>query len=275
MRKYLLLFLLFVSALSLYAEIKSNGRVKQEVKSVVTYDLSNELNERLFAASVNASFADGNEVAGEIESEYSVGYGGGLMEESFEEEEIFGDAELLEGESSSSYLLDLEKFKIKTLLLGKIGYSNAPQLSYGVMAGQMYNGIGWYFNFRSNYVFLRTTDLVCSETGKINGEMPFYTGREEKTLFIVTGGVLVNFLRKLETDKLNAFGMYVGGGYGKRELQLEMAGGRWVKYPFSSATGVSVNLGIFGSFSGITLSAGLNTINFKYFDFEAGVGFLL
>ena len=85
---------------------------------------------------------------------------------------------------------------------------------------------------------------------------------------------MINFLEWSAENKFNTFGMYVGGGYGKRELQWEMGGGNWVKYAPTSFSGFSGNLGLFGSFSGVTLSVGLNTINFKYVDIEAGVGFL-
>ena len=34
------------------------------------------------------------------------------------------------------------------------------------------------------------------------------------------------------------------------------------------------NIGLFGGVYGITLSAGVNTINFKYVEVEAGIGFM-
>ena len=85
---------------------------------------------------------------------------------------------------------------------------------------------------------------------------------------------MVNFIEKPAKNKFNTFGMYLGGGYGKREMQLEMGGGSWVRYAPTSFTGFSGNVGLFGSISGVTLSVGMNTINFNYVEVEAGIGFM-
>jgi hypothetical protein len=158
--------------------------------------------------------------------------------------------------------------------MGQVGYSVAPQLSYGVMVGQMYNGIGWYANFRSNFNFVASPELVCDEKGAINREVPFYTGNKQSSHLVITGGFMMNFLEKTAKNKFNTFGMYVGGGYGKRELQWEMVGGKWVKYGPTSVAGFSGNLGLFGSVSGLTFSVGMNTIKFEYVDVVLGVGFM-
>ena len=85
---------------------------------------------------------------------------------------------------------------------------------------------------------------------------------------------MMNFLEWSSVNKFNTFGMYIGGGYGNRAMQMEIIGGSWVKYGPTSCTGFSGNLGLFGSFSGVTFSVGVNTINFKYVDIEVGVGFM-
>ena len=164
--------------------------------------------------------------------------------------------------------------KVRTLIMGQMGYAVAPQVSYGAMFGQMYRGVGWYLDFRSNFNFMSTPILECNELGKINGEKQFYTGKMEKMHLVVTGGLLVNFVEKSSKKRLNTFGMYVGGGYGSRTLNWELKGGDWARYAPTSYTGFSGNLGFFGSLSGLTLSVGVNTINFQYAEFEFGVGFM-
>ena len=164
--------------------------------------------------------------------------------------------------------------KVKTLIMGQVGYSIAPQLSFGGMLAQMYRGVGWYLNFRSNFNFMDSPKLECNDLGMINNEMPFYTGKDASSHLMVTGGVIVNFLEKKVKNKFNTFGMYLGGGYGKQEVLWEMGGGDWVRYAPNSYKGFSGNLGFFGSVYGVTLSIGLNTINFKYLEVEAGIGFM-
>ena len=167
---------------------------------------------------------------------------------------------------------DKKSVKVKTLVMGQLGYSIAPQVSYGGLIAQMYRGVGWYVNFRSNFNFMASPELECSESG-INGEKPFFTGEDASSHLMVTGGLIMNFVEKKAKKQFNTFGMYLGGGYGKQEVTWEMGGGEWVLYAPNSCKGFSGNLGLFGSVSGVTLSFGLNTINFKYLEIEAGIGF--
>ena len=168
---------------------------------------------------------------------------------------------------------ELKTVKTKTLIMGQLGYSIAPQLSFGGMIAQMYRGVGWYFDFRSNFNFKASPKLECYESG-INGQKPFFTGEEASSHLMITGGLIVNFVEKKAKKPFNTFGMYLGGGYGKQEVTWEMGGGDWVRYAPNSYKGFSGNLGLFGSVSGLTVSFGLNTINFKYLEIEAGIGFM-
>ena len=167
--------------------------------------------------------------------------------------------------------------KVKTLISAQMGYSIAPQLSGGLLFGQMYNGVGWYVNMRSN--FTAKTKFyygdVCDEDGAINGYKPFYTGeKENKTHFIFDAGFMMDFLRGSTQKTFNTFGFYVGGGYGHRNLYLPTMSGIWVKYAPTSTSGFSGNLGLFASWNRLTFNIGLNTINFKYADMEFGLGIM-
>jgi len=168
----------------------------------------------------------------------------------------------------------LQNTKIKTLIMGEVGYSKAPQLSYGVMFGQMYKGIGWFVSGRSNFNFIAPADLACDANGSINGIMPFYTDKTSTMHLLVNGGVMVNFLEWTATNKFNTFGMYVGAGYGSREFQLETTDGLKVKYAPTSPNGVSGTVGVFGSIYGLTLNLGVSTIAFKNLEVEAGIGYM-
>lgn len=278
MRRYIILFLLLIfSGVIVAEENASNIRVRQEGKNIViVYDLSKRSVVRVLMSSNNSSYyTELKAVSGNVGKGVPAGNARKIVWHPLEENGEFVAKDVrFKVEALSSYDYYTQNAKVKTLVMGQLGYSVAPQLSYGGMIGQMYNGIGWYANFRSNFNFMAKTNLECDEKGAINREVPFYTGNKQSSHLVITGGFMMNFLEKTAKNKFNTFGMYVGGGYGKRELQWEIVGGKWVKYAPTSSTGFSGNLGLFGSVSGLTFSVGLNTINFRYVDVVVGVGFM-
>ena len=277
MRKYFILFLLLVSALVMRAENASNVRIRQEGKSIIiTYDLSRRSVVRVLMSSNNSGYyTELKAVSGNVGKGVLAGKARKIVWQPLEEYgEFVAKNVRFRVEALSSYDYYTQNAKVKTLVMGQVGYSVAPQLSYGGMIGQMYNGIGWYANFCSNFNFMAKTNLECDENGAINREVPFYTGVKKSSHLVINAGFMMNFLEWSAKNKFNTFGMYVGGGYGKRELQWEMAGGNWVKYGPTSVAGFSGGVGMFGSISGATFSVGMNTISFQYVDLVVGVGFM-
>ena len=63
-----------------------------------------------------------------------------------------------------------------------------------------------------------------------------------------------NFLEKSAKNKFNTFGIYLGAGYGMREVFWETTNGKMVKYLPNSYQGVSANAGLFFSVCGLTFS---------------------
>ena len=182
------------------------------------------------------------------------------------------------GEQLTVSPIDFQKKKsrINTFVVAEAGYAFAPQWSFGGMLGQMYNGLGWYVKGRSNFQFGHhaTDGLVCEQGGLINGELPFYSGRTAAKEWLFNAGFVVDFLGKQRMQyKNNMIGLYVGAGYGMRELLWEKSNGDWVKYNPTSASGVSAGAGVIGSVAGVTLTAGVNTIQFKYLEIEFGIGY--
>ena len=174
----------------------------------------------------------------------------------------------------SRYQRYAQNAKMKTLVMGQIGYSVAPQLSYGAMVGQMYGGYGWYVNVRSNFQFGVTATASCDANGLVDGVKPFYSGNTSSSHLAIHGGFMMNMLEKVSKHKFNTLGVYIGGGYGKRELLAETTDGEWIKYAPTSHNGFAGNVGLFGSIAGVTLNVGVSTINFKYLDLEVGIGFM-
>ena len=181
---------------------------------------------------------------------------------------------LLQEDTLSKYQRYAQNAKVKTLVMGQIGYSVAPQMSYGAMLGQMYGGYGWYVSARSNFQFGKKTIASCDENGMVDGGQLFYSGNTQTTHFVINGGFTMNCLEKATKNKFNTLGFYVGAGYGKRELQWETTDGNWIAYAPTSASGFSGNVGLIGSVCGLTLNVGVTTINFKYVELELGIGFV-
>lgn len=176
----------------------------------------------------------------------------------------------------SKYQRYAQNVKIKTLVMGQMGYSVSPQLSFGVMIGQMYRGYGWYVSGRSNFNFDAPAPIASSydENGSVENIKPFYSGNTQKMHVTADVGFMMNVLEKVTKNKFNTLGFYVGGGYGKRELLAETTSGDWIRYGVSSHYGFDTNFGLFGSVAGLTFNAGVSTINFQYVELEAGVGFM-
>ena len=277
MRKYIILLFVLFSATLLRAENASNIRVRQEGKAiVVTYDLNKNSVVRLLMASGKSSqYTELKAVSGNVGKNVSAGQNRKIVWKPLEENETFiAENVRFKVEALSSYDYYTQNAKIKTIVSGQIGYSAAPQLSYGAMIGQMYKGIGWFVNVRSNFQFNTSAELACDKQGYIDNERPFYTSNTSTTHYIINAGFMMNVLEKTTKNKFNTLGFYVGAGYGKRELQWETTDGLWVKYAPTSNTGFSGNIGVLGSISGVTLNVGLNTINFKYVEVEAGIGYM-
>ena len=277
MRKYIILLFVLFSATLLRAENASNIRVRQEGKAIViTYDLSkNSVVRLLMATGRSNQYTELKAVTGNVGKGVSAGQNRKIVWKPLEENETFiAENVRFKVEALSSYDYYTQNAKIKTIVLGQIGYSTAPQLSYGAMIGQMYKGIGWYVSGRSNFQFNAPAELACDKQGYIDGERPFYTGNTSTTHYAVNAGFMMNVLEKITKNKFNTLGFYVGAGYGKRELQWETTDGLWVKYVPTSHNGFSGNVSLFGSFYGVTLNVGLNTINFKYVEVEAGIGYM-
>ena len=156
---------------------------------------------------------------------------------------------------------------INTFLLAEVGLAKNPEWGVGLMFGQKYNGIGWYLKGRSNFTFQKAGNIVISDYA-----IPSY--RDTSSEWVIDAGLVFDFLGKITNKPKNTnLGIYVGAGYGARTRYLETVDYGWQKYMPNSYSGVSVDAGMIGSIYGFTLSAGVNTIGFKYMEIEMGVGY--
>ena len=172
-------------------------------------------------------------------------------------------------------------YKHNTFLLAEAGFATNPSWGVGLMIGQVYGevtkgcGAGWYIKGRSNFQFTKAEEnLSIDKGGAIDGEVPSYTGNQRTNELLINAGLVLNFLNKQQPNrsKNTMFGVYAGLGYGQYARTWEILDGRWFEYAPSRAKGLSFGGGLIGSIKGITISAGVNTIQAKYVEVEAGLG---
>ena len=172
-------------------------------------------------------------------------------------------------------------FKRNTFVLAEAGFATNPSWGVGLMVGQVYGevtkgcGAGWYVQGRSNFQSTKAeAGITIDNGGAIAGEKPFYTGLQRTNELVINAGLVLNFLNKQQPNrsKNSMFGVYAGLGYGQYARSWEIEDGRWFEYAPSRAKGLSFGGGLIGSIKGFTINAGINTIQAKYVEVEAGLG---
>lgn len=163
------------------------------------------------------------------------------------------------------------------------GYAFSIESPYGITVGGMAGQLGWYVRFKTNMSFLNYA-YECNNDGALTdfagtseSYRPDISKKNKVNSFQATAGMLV---------KCNSW-LYLsmGLGYGQRELlhpfvlhskdnyydenaQRKL----WAKNMDSSYTGIAAEADLLCRWHAFFVSAGCNTINFKYIDLNAGVG---
>lgn len=274
------------------AENATNVRVRQRNKDIIiTYDLSKTSNVRAFVSVGNdPNYIPLTAVEGAVGKRVHAGSNLEIVWHPLDENDGFvADNVRFRVEALGTYeqyILPKNrkgkpqggKSNIETFITGEFGYAFAPQMSYGFSLGQTYKGVGWYINARSNFRFDNATNgLSCGEGGYIDGTLPFYTGSKKTSHLVANAGLVMDFIELgggSPRNRFNTFGMYVGAGYGWRRMLWELGNHDWAEYAPTSAQGITVNGGIIASVYGFTIKAGVTTINFKYLEIEAGIGWM-
>lgn len=155
----------------------------------------------------------------------------------------------------------------RTLVMLEAGW-HPSQLSFGAMVGMVETN-GAYLRFRSDFGSA-SADLECDDSGSLTSGgtgLPYYKeGATSKSRMSVTAG----YLRRLAKPLY----LYVGAGYGSRTLAWETIDGELVKNTDHSASGIAGEIGAIGRFGKFALSAGYQTVSFKYHEASLGIGFM-
>lgn len=158
-----------------------------------------------------------------------------------------------------------------------VGYAFSIEAPYGLTVGGVGERFGWYARFRTNLSF----DDYTSECRGDHELLPLpenasysFTNKKKSNNIAASAGLVIKCTPWLYTS--------VGLGYGKRELLYEYTttdysdsrntSVLWAKNTDNSYEGVVADLDFMVKFGPVFISAGCNTLNFKYIDLNAGLG---
>lgn len=158
-----------------------------------------------------------------------------------------------------------------------IGYAYSIEAPYGLTVGGVKSRLGWFLRFKTNLGF-KKYDGECRGTDEFVGPTPdnpfYFTNKKKVNNYAGTAGLVVKCTSWLYTS--------VGLGYGSRELLCEyitidnsdyrIEKSYWAKNLDYSYSGLAADLDVMVKFGPVFVSAGCNTLNFKYVDLNAGVG---
>lgn len=167
--------------------------------------------------------------------------------------------------------------KVRTPMKFYIGYSYSIEAPYGLTIGGVGYRVGWYARFKTNMSF-NNYNGECRGKGELvtpPSDASFnFTNAQKVNCYAVTAGVTVKCISWLYTT--------IGLGYGKRDLLCEYVTtdlnnsnihtSFWCKNIDYSYTGLAADLDIMVKLGPVFISAGCNTLNFKYIDLNAGLG---
>jgi hypothetical protein len=156
-----------------------------------------------------------------------------------------------------------------------IQYVANPTTYIGLRAG-MLGIVGFYGEIRGNLNAFKSGKYLYKDS-LVNYDQPGYyvfNEQNEYSAYSILAGVTYQPVRN--------FFLYLGGGYGKDDYLVGMdtfsydgdvkTGTAFAKYDGYCASGAEIDLGMMVRFKWFLLSAGGTMLNFKSFNFTAGVG---
>ena len=152
----------------------------------------------------------------------------------------------------------------KCLGISILAIGSVPDPSFGVMAVWNPKRLGTYLKTTGN---LKPSNYsyTCHEDGTTDNGYIWTSGKGHVSKMTVTAGGIFRCLDWLSVS--------AGAGYGKRVLLWRDSKDDFAKVSEASAQGFAADLGSILCFGHITAYLGANTIGFKYFYPELGVGF--
>lgn len=157
-------------------------------------------------------------------------------------------------------LVEDKNNKLRTLVMPNISYGSS-RLSYGIMIG-IVKKTGGYIKVKSDFGSISAE----KEVDKDNVNSYWYTGNEEYSRLAITAGLLQRVLTPLY--------LYVGAGYGYKNVAWETVEHVWLKNKKISYSGVEAEVGGIYRINNLALSLGVQTNSFKMFEGCLGIGIM-
>lgn len=159
-----------------------------------------------------------------------------------------------------------EKWRKETFVTANVGYSFAPQLSFGFSVGQVKH-FGWFVSAMTNGGFTGMGNLPeCDGVGYIEGDyLPMYDGTTTSDRLSVMAGGLFRVIEPLC--------IRVGLGYGVRNLCWHSQDGQWYRNKEYSLQGIDVSAGLQAHLGGFVVSLEAVTTNFHTIEGKLGLGY--
>lgn len=154
--------------------------------------------------------------------------------------------------------------RLHYLALATVGIHRSSP-SAGIRVGIMRRH-GAYLHLQSDFHTMPGTQGECDRNGIPPGESiaPYYTGKTREARRTALAGAIHHIAY--------GFCLYEGFGYGIRKVAWEKSDGKYLHNTSQSAKGISGELG--GIYRGkrLSLSAGVCTIDARYWEVTAGIG---
>jgi len=134
----------------------------------------------------------------------------------------------------------------------------------GLMAGAVGNA-GFYVRGESSFTAMKKCDMNVDASGYVDGNKPFYNGKTASTAWQATGGLIIRMYIPMY--------IYLGGGYGVRELYWQTIYNSWARNMGYTYRGFTGDIGLMGNIKHVAVSVGVSSIQFKYTTVHVGVGY--
>ncbi len=162
---------------------------------------------------------------------------------------------------------------MRTLIMPTFSY-NKSQMSYGIMLG-IGKRNGGFVHAKTDFHFGLNPQLSCDENGVVNGVQGWFNGESQKSRFAITAGYM-RHLFDFDKEGKSSMCVFAGGGYGSRILAWKMYQAEnsyeYARVEPYSFSGIEAELGILARFGGFSISAGVQTCQFKYLEANVGIG---
>ena len=160
--------------------------------------------------------------------------------------------------------------KTRTMVMPVAGIGST--VSYGLMVGVVKKW-GWYLKAKYDFKSQETSGECTTAGTNMQGTPMWFTGETASSRMAVTTGLMCRLAKPLY--------LYMGGGYGYKQLAWEMAEGesgtnsnQWAENTDETFKGIEADLGLVLRAKNFAITAGVQSNSFKYFEATVGLGIM-